>query len=321
MYACASSRPRQGFKHRLRRARCTTAALGVIAFGLPSLLPAQDIEPRAYSNAPVGVNFLVPGYVYTRGGASIDSALPVSNPELTTSSALLGYGRVFALWGQSAKLNVILPVSDLNGTAEFAGMPEERSVSGLADPLVKLSVNLYGAPALSLEEFAGYRQDLIVGASLRVSAPWGQYDDTKAVNIGSNRWSLAAELGASKALGSWTLEAAGAVTLFTDNDDFFHGNTLSQDPIYTLQGHLIYSFNRGIWGSLDGTWFAGGETALNGERRDDRQENRRLGATLALPVSRRNSLKLYASSGVSARTGNNYDLLGIAWQYRWGAGL
>jgi hypothetical protein len=38
-------------------------------------------------------------------------------------------------------------------------------------------------------------------------------------------------------------------------------------------------------------------------------------------VNARNSAKLYVSSGVSARTGNNFDLVGIAWQYRWGGGL
>jgi hypothetical protein len=269
----------------------------------------------------VGVNFLFSGYAYTRGGVAFDSALPVSNPELTTSSAVLAYGRLLDLWGQSAKFSVIVPVSDLNGTAEFAGTPLQREISGFADPLFKLSVNLYGAPALSLKEFAGFRQDLIVGASLRVSVPLGQYDHTRAVNLGANRWSFKAEVGASKALGPWTLEAAAAATLYTDNDDFFNGNTLSQDPIYSLQGHLIYSFTSGIWGSLDATYFTGGRTTLNGTRKDDLQQNWRLGGTLAFPLDVRNSIKLYGSSGVSARTGNSYVLTGIAWQYRWGAGL
>jgi len=53
----------------------------------------------------------------------------------------------------------------------------------------------------------------------------------------------------------------------------------------------------------------------------DLQQNWRRGATLAIPVDRHNSVKLYASSGVSARTGNSYDLVGIAWQYRWGGGI
>jgi Putative MetA-pathway of phenol degradation len=300
---------------------CSTVAATALAVGTLSIAHAQDMEPRSYSNAPVGLNFLNVGYAYTRGGVAFDSSLPVTNPELTTSSAILAYGRVLDLWGKSAKLNVIVPYGGLTGTAQYAGQARERDVSGFADPLFKLSVNLYGAPALSLKEFAGYEQDLIVGASLRVTAPLGQYDDTKAVNIGTNRWSFEPEVGVSKALGRWTLEATAAVTLFTDNTDYFHGNTLSQAPLYSLQGHVIYSFRSGIWGSLDATYFTGGRTTLNGTLNNDLQQNWRLGGTLSFPVNIHNSIKLYASSGVSARTGNNFDLLGITWQYRWGGGL
>jgi len=296
-------------------------ALALVLALIASGARAQDIEPRAYSNAPVGVNFLVGGYVYTQGGIAFDSSVPVTNPELTTSSAVLGYGRVFDFWGKSAKFNVIVPYSSLSGTAEYAGEPRQRDVSGFADPSFQLSVNFYGAPALSLKEFAGYEQDLIIGASLRVSAPLGQYDDTKAVNIGTNRWSFKPEVGVSKALGRWTLEASAAATLFTDNRDFYNGNTNSQDPIYSLQGHVIHSFRSGVWGSLDATYFTGGRTTLNGTLNNNLQQNWRVGGTLAIPVDAYNSIKLYASSGVSARTGNNFDLIGIAWQYRWGGGL
>lgn len=146
-------------------------------------------------------------------------------------------------------------------------------------------------------------------------------DGTRLVNLGANRWSFKPELGISKALGPWTLEAIAAVTLFTDNSDFCGGNDRSQDPLYSLEGHVIYGTSSGIWGSLDATYFTGGRTTLNGERGNDLQQNWRLGGTLAFPVDRHNSIKLYGSSGVSARTGNDYDLVGIAWQHRWGAGL
>ncbi len=76
-----------------------------------------------------------------------------------------------------------------------------------------------------------------------------------------------------------------------------------------------------MWASLDGTYLRGGRSTLNGVEGDDLQKNWRVGATLALPVDVRNSIKFHASSGVSARTGNNYDLVGVAWQYRWGGGL
>jgi hypothetical protein len=303
----------------------TTYAIAALAacalIGGASRTHAQDIEPRAYSNAPVGVNFVIAGYAYTRGGVAFDPALPVKDPHLETSNAVLAYARVLDLWGKSGKFDVVAPYTWLSGTAQFAGQPIQRNVNGFAAPRFRLSVNLYGAPALKLNEFRDYEQDLIVGASLAVSPPWGQYDDTKLVNIGTNRWSFTPEVGVSKAMGRWTLEASAAATLYTDNTDFLGGNTRSQDPLYSMQGHVIYSFRSGVWASLDANYLIGGRTTVNGTLNTDLQQNWRVGGTLALPVNAHNSVKLYASSGVSARTGNNYDLLGIAWQYRWGAGL
>ena len=288
---------------------CTSAAL------------AQDIEPRSYSNAPVGVNFLIPGFAYTDGGIAFDSSLPLTDPKLTTSNLILGYARSLDLWGKSGKFNVIAPYGWLSGSAEYDGETMRRDVSGFSDPAFTVSINLYGAPALSAQEFRQYRQDLIVGMSLRVTAPLGQYDDTRLVNLGTNRWSFRPQLGMSKALGRWTLEGTAAVTFYTDNKDFYGGNSRSQDPLYSLGAHAIYSFQSGVWSSLDTTWFTGGRTSLNGTLDDNLQRNWRVGATLAFPVDVRNSIKVFASSGVSARTGNNYDLFGIAWQYRWGGGL
>jgi hypothetical protein len=295
------------------------AAGALMQFVLPAA--AQDIEPRAYSNAPIGVNFLVAGYAYTRGGLAFDSSLPLTDPKLRTSSAVVAYATVFGLWGQSARFDAIVPYTWLSGTADYQGQPVDRVVDGLANPAFRLSMNLYGAPALKLQDFAGWQQDLIVGVSLRVSPPWGQYDPDRLVNIGSRRWSFKPEIGVSQAFGAWTVEGALGALFFTDNDDFFNGNTLSQAPIYSAQGHLIYGFRSGIWASVDATYFAGGRTTLNGAKNQDLQQNWRFGATVAFPIDRANSVKVYLSSGLYARTGNEYDLAGIAWQYRWGGGL
>jgi len=282
---------------------------------------AQDIEPRAYSNAPVGVNFAIAGFVQTRGGLEFPDATQITNAKMSTSSAVLAYARTLDLWGMSGKFDAILPYMSLSGTALHLGAPVERDVDGPIDPRFRLSVNFHGAPALGLKEFRDYRQDLIVGASLQVGAPFGQYDPNRLINIGSNRWSFKPELGVSKAIGRWTLEGKLAATLYTDNSDFFGGGHRSQDPIYSAQGNLIHSFANGIWASLDVTYYAGGRTTLNGVRGSDLQQNWRTGASVSFPVDVRNSVKLHASSGVSARTGNNFDAVGVAWQYRWGGGL
>ena len=308
--------------HPIRSATRGIAVLASCALaGAVSPVRAQDIEPRAYSNAPVGVNFLIAGYVYTRGGLSFDPAVPITNANLGTSNGVLAYARVLDLGGKSAKFDAIVPYTWLSGTADHQGQPVQRTVSGFANSAYRFSVNLYGAPALTLQQFAGWQQDLIIGASVQVSAPWSQYDAGRLINIGTNRWSFKPEIGVSKAVGPWTLEIQAAATYFTDNDDFFGGATRTQDPLYSLQGHLIYGFRSGIWASADATYFAGGRTTVNGVLNNDLQQNWRLGATLAFPVDRANSIKFYASSGVAARTGNNYDLIGVAWQYRWGGGL
>ena len=310
------------------RARWATLAW-LIAFALgisaPAAMPAiaygQALEPRAYVNTPVGLNFALAGYVYTQGSVGTDASIPIKDFTVHTNGPIVAYVRTLDVWGQSAKLDLLVPYVWLSAKATVKGLAHEREVSGFGDPRVRFSVNFYGAPALSLEQFAQYKQDLILGMSLQVSAPGGQYDSDKLVNIGTNRWSFKPELGLSKAFGPWTLELLPSVTFFTDNNDYFGGNNLAQDPLYALQGHLIYYFDFGAWVSLNSTYYTGGRTTVNGVQNDDRQENVRLGITVALPLNRHFSLKLYGSSGVYTRTGTNFDAAGIALQYRWGGGF
>src|SRR6266478_4896346 len=136
-----------------------------LVLGLSSAA-AQDIEPRAYSNAPIGVNFLIAGYAYTRGGVAFGPQLPITNPNLHTSSAVIAYARVLDLWGMSAKFDATVPYTWLSGTADYRGQTIQRNVDGFANSAFRLSVDLYGAPALTLKEFADWKQDLIIGASL-----------------------------------------------------------------------------------------------------------------------------------------------------------
>jgi hypothetical protein len=282
---------------------------------------AAELEPRAYANTPVGLNFLIAGYAYSEGGLSTSEASPIKDAHLRIHTEVLAYARALDVWGKSGKVDVILPYSQLSGSAMVGGQPREREISGVNDPRFRFSVNFYGAPALSMQEFANYRQDLLIGASVQVSAPVGQYDSSKLVNLGTNRWFIKPDIGISKTVGPLTLELTAGVIFFTKNDDYFGGTTLEQDPVYSTQAHVIYHFRSGIWGALDGTYDYGGRTTVGGVRNDDVQKNSRWGATLALPVNRNNSIKLYASTGASTRTGSDYTLGGIAWQYRWGNGL
>ena len=256
-----------------------------------------------------------------KGNVAFAPTLPINNAKLETHSSVIAYVRSLDVWGKSGKLDIILPEAWLSGQAEVLGKQRDRDVVGFADPMVRLYVNLFGAPAMSMKEFANYKQDTIVGVSLAVTAPGGQYDPQKLVNIGTNRWSFKPEIGVSKAWGALTAEAAAGVFVFTDNNQPFQGQTLAQTPMYSFQGHLIYNFTPGIWGALDVNYYTGGRTALDNKTADNLQQNWRVGATLALPITLQHSIKLYGNTGVSSRTGSDFDLVGIAWQYRWGEGL
>jgi hypothetical protein len=282
---------------------------------------AQELEPRAYSNAPVGLNFLIAAYGHSQGGLATDPSLPLEDAHLKIDSTILAYARTLDLWGKLGKFDVILPYSQLSGTALFAGTPAERHVVGLGDPRLRVSINLYGTPALSMAEFAAHREDLVIGTSVQVTAPGTQYDPSRVVNLGTNRWSVKPDIGFSRAFGAYTIDLTGSVTFYSDNDDFYGGKYVEQAPLYSLQTNLSYNFSGGAWAALGATFYTGGRTTLNGVRKDDAMANSRAGLTVSLPVDRRNSVKFNASRGATTRIGTSFSTLGIAWQYRWADGF
>lgn len=270
---------------------------------------AQEIEARAYSNAPIGINFASIGI----GQASSSSY------KLTTEA--VSFTRILDVAGQSGKLSLVLPYAQLTGSGKLGSQTINASSEGLSDPLIKASVNLYGAPALTLDQFKNYQQDLIIGASLAASIPWGNYNNEQMINVGANRWFIQPGLGASQAIGPWRFELAGAATIYTSNTSFLGGNTLSQNPIYSTQTHVIYYFPSTAWLSADATYYVGGQAYVNGTPISGSQENWRFGATFSYPIDKQNSIKVYGSTGTYSRTNNSYDLIGVSWQYRWGAGM
>lgn len=289
----------------------------LIAFGLllgstvllisPSY--AQEIEARTYSNAPIGINFLSAGVVQAKSG------------NYTLTSEVMSLTHIIDVAGQSGKITLVLPYGRLNKSSTIGGNSLNASTEGLSDPVIKASVNLYGAPALTLDQFKDYQQDIIVGVSVAASAPWGKYNDEQIINVGANRWFVQPGIGISKAIGPWRFELAGAGIFYTSNTDFMGGNTLSQNPVYTRQGHAIYYFENTAWISVDATYFTGGQSYLNGNPISGSQENWRYGSTMSYPVNKHNSIRLSASTGAYSRTNNSYDLYGISWQYRFGGGL
>jgi Putative MetA-pathway of phenol degradation len=285
------------------------------------LAGAQELEPRAYSNAPVGMKFLVAGAGYSQGGLLFDPAVRIEGANASLTSGLLGYAQVFSIAGKSAKWGIATPFAAMDASGYVSGVFQQRQVTGFADPTLAVSINFFGAPAMSLPEIRRYRQETIIGATLKVTVPVGQYDSDRLINIGTHRWSIKPEIGVSHAFGHWIVEGAAALGWYETNHNFYGGKTITQDLIYSAQGHLIYNHKSGLWAAADATYYIGGQTSTNGVPSDNELSSWRIGLTLAAPLTKYQSIKFSASSGVATRTGTDFDAYLLVWQMRWGAGL
>ena len=212
-------------------------------------------------------------------------------------------------------MRAIQPYAWGSFSSETGGEQQSRALNGLLDLRIKFSVGLVGAPALTPEEFARIPRHTVIGASLSVIAPIGQYDSARAINLGFNRWGFKPEIGIWHPMGRWTLEGSAGVWFYTTNDSYFPGAaTRTQDPFVALQAHVRYTFESGAWIGLDSTWFSGGQTHVNEIALPDRQNSTRLGATLSLPMSDEQSLKFIYSTGLATRRGADFDAVVILWQ-------
>lgn len=280
---------------------------------------AQDLSPRAYLITPVDSNVVVVNYSHLKGGLEFNGAVPITGAQADVNVPLLSYYHSFDLLGRAANFTIAQPY----GFGEFRGtvaeVPRSAKRSGFLDTFARLAVNLIGGPAMAPAEFAKWRQGVLLGASLEIVAPTGQYDPTRVVNWGSNRWGFKPEIGYSQRWGQWVLEAYGAVWFFTDNFSYYPGTrTQSESPVGAFEAHLSYDFRPGVWVSLDANYWWGGETSLNGVGNlATDQRNSRVGVTAAFRITQHQSIKMSFSDGAYIHYGGNYRNITLAWQYAW----
>jgi len=284
------------------------------------VLLAQDLAPRAYVITPLHSNAITLTWAFYDGGLNLTATIPI----IATGRynvPIFSYYHSLSLFGRSANITASLPYGV--GNFEAAALGKQRSAyrSGLLDLSVRFSVNLKGGRAMSVEQFSKWRQKTILGASLRVLAPSGQYSPTQLITWGNNRWAFKPEFGYSGRWGHWVLDGYGGVWFYTTNSADFHiprPAPQTQDPVGSFEGHLSRDFGRGTWESMDGNFWWGGVTTLNGIRNPaTRQTSSRLGGTAAFRVSKHQSLKVNYSGGTYIRYGGNWQNLSVAWQYSW----
>jgi hypothetical protein len=281
---------------------------------------AQDLAPRAYVITPVHSNAVTLSWAFYDGGLNFTGTIPVTATG-RYNVPIFSYYHSLNFFGRSANVTASLPYGVGNFEATALGKQKSAYRSGLADLSVRFSLNLINGPAMTLEQFSKWKQKNILGVSLRVIAPTGQYSPTQLINWGINRWAFKPELGYSRRFGHWVLDGYSGVWFYTTNSMEFnipHPAPQTEEPIGSFEGHLSRDFGRGTWVSLDGNFWWGGVTTLNGVRNPATlQTSSRIGGTAAFRVSQHQSIKATYSDGAYVRFGGNYHNVSLAWQYSW----
>jgi hypothetical protein len=301
----------------ISRIRAATL-LGMLATTLPSTVYAQEMDPRSYSVIPVSLHAAQVSYTFSGGDVVSGLNSPVQNLNINASIISLGYVQTFSLFKKLGRIAIGMPYAFLNGTAKVVGVDTAATRNGFGDGRIKFGVNLIGSPVLQPKDFKKFQEDFVLGASVVVSVPIGQYFSDKLINIGSNRWGFKPEVGASFRHARFYYEAYAGVWFFTTNAQYYNKSTLNQKALFSFQGHMDYTFKHGRYMALNGGFADGGGTSLNGVNRPDEQNNWRIGVTFASPVfDVHQSIKFMINTGLETRSGQNYTAVTLAYQYNW----
>jgi len=272
----------------------------VIALFWTGTAPAQDTEPRRWTNLPIGLNFIGAGYAYTDGDILFDPVLRIEDATFELHTGVLSYIRTLEIAGKSARVDFSLPYAAGRWEGLVDGEYTAIRRRGPGDARVRLSVLLYGAPAQTPQAFAkSPKSNTVVGAAVAVTMPTGDYNSGRLINLGANRWVLRPQLGVTHQRGKWTGELTGSVFLYSDNNHFWQESRLVTNPLLAAQAHLIHTFRPGLWASLSTAYGWGGESTINGKAKDNINGNWLTALSLGVPVDRKQTVKF---SWVRART-------------------
>jgi len=288
-------------------------------------LHAQDLRPRAYVITPVHWHAAIVGYNFNDGSIFFGSILPITDASGQYHLSTLSYYHALNFFHHSANFTGTLPYVVGNFQGEVKGSPMEVYRSGMADSVYRFSVNLVGGPAMTPNEFAKWKQRTIVGASIQVVAPTGQYYSSHLINPGNNRWAFKPELGISQRWHNWILDGYAGAWFFNENNNYLTGGqfskqrkTLKQSPIGSVEMHLSYDVKPRLWASIDANYWYGGGTTVNGVTKiGSLQANSRIGGTISIPFTKHQSVKFSYSQGELARIGGTFKTASFAWQYSW----
>ncbi|MFC2102209.1 transporter [Bacteroidota bacterium] len=278
---------------------------------------AQELEPRQLTNLPRGMYFAVAGYGYGAGSILMDQTIHIDDFKGELHTFFFSYATSLNLFGKSGKLDVLLPVGTGDWKYSYNDVEMKDAANGLGDMRIRFSVNFIGAPSLTPKAFEKYKPKTVMGYSLQVFVPIGQYNSEQLPNLGSNRWCFRNSLGISYTYDQWIFELYAAVWLFTNNHRYLGDNLMEQKPLIGIKAHCARTFKNGMWLALNTGYGYGGRITVNHEPKDVVTSAIRLGFTYSVPFTVNHSLKLTGVTGIRLQQGGDFDAVSLTYQYRW----
>jgi len=302
-----------------KRLRFVCIALAILR--CPEQVYAQFAEAHHYDNAPVGVNQLELAYAYAHSNASLDTSLVVAGAKFNLNQGTITYTRYFDFIHHTVWAEASIPIADLGGSV--SGTSIHGSATGTGDSSYAVTALLKGGPALSVAQFADYQPTTTVGISLTMTAPTGQYNSNKLLNLGSDRWSFKPELAISHPFGpdqKWQCDLYAHAYFFTDNTSYHGTEILRQEPLPGLEGHISYFVINNVWVSIDTLYSFRGATFVDGVNQNDAQKNFTLGSEVNISLDPRNSLVFQFARVLVHENGPRLTGFAVKYNYSWGKG-
>jgi len=225
---------------------------------------AIDLQPNDIVAPAPGRTAITVSYVNSQNTNFYLNGLATGgSPNLENNSALFRLGHTYTIGSLPATTYIQTGASALSTDGSISSFPMSK---GMTDTTI----------ATAIWPYANRKTRTYLGVAAYLSLPTGEYSNTKPLNVGTNRYSTALQMGYQRPI---TDSIDGAIAFDTM---WFGANSqcaatcssltnlqLTQKPLYSTQLGPIYKINQTYTVAATYVYVTGGETAFNGVERNN----------------------------------------------------
>lgn len=232
---------------------------------LSSKVTAIDLQPNDIVAPAPGRTAVTISYVNAQNNNLYVNNVPTgTSPNLESNLGLFRLGHTYTIGSLPAVSYVQTGGGTLSPDGSLSAFPASQ---GMTDTTI----------ATAIWPYANHTTRTYFGVAAYLSLPTGEYSNTKAFNLGSNRYSQALQVGYQRPI-TQSIDAA-----FAFDTVWYGANSqcaaacnlsatnlqLTQKPLYSTQIGPIYRINQTYTVAATYVYVTGGETAFNGVERNN----------------------------------------------------